>query len=238
MNDSQDDDQREEELLDNDLLEGGSASNEGDASDAAADAWNEQKSAWMEELLGPEHDMVMHAIIPYFLGGGLDLYYYPNGVTGIHCVTGTGIATKELSTLPGDGSSNKIFQNYEMVMYTKETLDLDLAKDASTPFGAMHDTINRFLNMMAPYSAEASLNPHETCEFPEDMEDVGGRCLIFDYYGATSEEFPAEFGLLLLIEIFRSEMAYARENGGDALIKLLQEHGHYPYSDLDREPVA
>jgi hypothetical protein len=35
--------------------------------------------------------MVMHAIIPYAIGGGLDLYYYPNGLPG------TAIATKELS---------------------------------------------------------------------------------------------------------------------------------------------
>lgn len=197
-----------------------------------ASEWYEKKSGWMLELLGEEHDMVMHAIIPYALGGGLDLYYYPSQVEG------TGIATKELCELPGQGSSSKLFQNYEMVMFTRHPLDLDLAQDETTPFGAAHKSINAFLNFMAPYSAEASLNPFETCEFPAEMDIVGGRCLIFDYYGATSEDFPAEFGMLLLIEIFPSEMAFARENGGDALIKLLRERGHHPYSDLDREPVA
>ena len=45
-------------------------------------------------------------------------------------------------------------------------------------------------------------------------------------------------GLLAIIEIFRSEMEFAREHGGEELLSQLKEHGHYPYSDLDRDPVA
>jgi len=45
----------------------------------------------MEAILGKEHDMVMHAMIPYAIGGGLDLYYFPNKIEGV------AIATKELS---------------------------------------------------------------------------------------------------------------------------------------------
>ncbi len=44
------------------------------------DEWYEKKSALMERILGKEHDMVMHAIIPYEIGGSLDLHYYPNSV--------------------------------------------------------------------------------------------------------------------------------------------------------------
>jgi hypothetical protein len=33
-------------------------------------------------------------------------------------------------------------------------------------------------------------------------------------------------------------MEFARDKGGSVLIELLKQNGHYPYSDLDREPVV
>jgi hypothetical protein len=203
-----------------------------DADEEAGQRWYDRKSTLMEEMLGKEHDMVMHAIIPYAIGGGLDLYYYPNGIPG------TAVATKELSELPGEGSSNDVYQCYELVMFTRHPLDLDAAKDEGTPFGRAHAGINAVLNRIAPYSAQATLNPNETCEFPADMPTVGGRCLIFDGYPSYPDDEPAEFGLLAVIVVFRSEMAYARKHGGAKLLKRLKAKGHYPYSDLDREPVA
>jgi hypothetical protein len=194
--------------------------------------WYDRKSALMEASLGKEHDMVMHAIIPYAVGGGLDLYYYPNGIPG------TGIATKELSELPNEGSSNKVYRCYELVMFTRHAVDLDAARDTKTAFGKAHTSINAILGCIAPYSEQATLNPNETCEFPADMEDVGGKCLIFDGYACHSDDMVEDFGLLAIIEIFSSEMEYARENGGAELIELLKLKGHYPYSDLDREAVV
>jgi hypothetical protein len=198
----------------------------------AGQEWYDEKSALMEEMLGKEHDMVMHAIIPYAIGGGLDLYYYPHGIPG------TAIATKELSEDPEECSSNAVFNKYELVMFTRHPLDLDQAHDETTPFGRAHSSINAILNAIAPYSAQATLNPNETCEFPADMEQLGGRCLIFDGYPSYPDDEPADFGLLAVIEVFRSEMNYARKNGGAQLLERLKIQGHYPYSDLDREPVA
>lgn len=86
--------------------------------------------------------------------------------------------------------------------------------------------------------AQTTLNPNDTCEFPADTKRIGGKCLIFDGYACHSDDAAGNFGLLALIEVFRSEMEFARENGGDALIERLKAKGHYPYSDLDREPVA
>ena len=202
------------------------------ADEEAGQRWYDRKSSLMEEKLGKMHDMVMHALIPYAIGGGLDLYYYPNGIQG------TAIATKELSELPGEGSSNAAYQCYELVMFTRHTLDLDAARDEATSFGQAHSVLNAVLNRIAPYSAQARLNPNETCEFPADMPTVGGRCLIFDGYPSYPEDVPAEFGLLAIIEVFRTEMAYARQHGGAELLKRLKSKGHYPYSDMEREPVA
>lgn len=196
------------------------------------DQWYDRKSMLMEEFLGPEHDMVMHALLPFIVGGGLDLYYYPNGISG------TAIATKELSNLPGSGSSNDIFTNYELVMFTRQALDLDGMYDDGNAFAVVHRKINQTLNLIARYSLEANLNPKETCEFPEDMPDVGGRCLIFDSYPPEMSEDSSEFGLLLIIEIFHSEMQYAMKHGGAKLIKRLKDRKYYPYSDMDRKSVA
>ena len=197
-----------------------------------ASRWYDHKSALMEGFLGKEHNMVMHAIIPYAVGGGLDLYYYPHGIEG------TGIATKELSDLPDQGSANRLFSCYEMAMFTRHPVNLDHAKDPSTPFGKAHSNINRILNFVAPYSAQATLNGGETCEFPADMEHVGGKCLIFDHYGHHSDDLVTSFGVLAIMEVFRSEMGFAREHGAGELIARLKAAGHYPYSDLDRAPVA
>jgi hypothetical protein len=196
------------------------------------DAWYNEKSARMVEALGAEHDMVMHAIIPYALGGGLDLYYFPKGVPG------TAIATKELSEAPDQGSTNSIYRTYELVMFTRHQLSLDDAQDDTTDFGRAHANINAILNCIARYSEDARLDPNETCEFPQDMDTIGGKCLIFDGYPHYSDEAVEDFGLMAIIEIFRSEMEFAMAEGGALLLEKLKLRGHYPYSDLDREPVV
>jgi hypothetical protein len=194
--------------------------------------WDEQKSRLMAQMLGQEHNLVMHAIIPYAIGGGLDLYYFPNGIPG------TAIATKELTELPNEGAQNRTFSCYELVMFTRQRLNLDEAKNKETAFGRAHSNLNRILNAIARYSAQASLNPMETCEFPADMHGVGGKCLIFDSAGQYSDERVNCFGLLTVIEIFRSEMHFAMEHSGKALLEKLKAAGNYPYSDMDRKPVA
>ena len=204
-----------------------------EAADEAAELeWDKKKSKYLESLLGKEHDIVMHAIIPFAIGGGLDLYYYPNGISG------TAIATKELVDCDGNGPSNKVYPAYELVMFTKHTLNLDDAKDDMTPFGRAHRNLNSILNLIARYSTEATLNPKDTCEFPKEIEGVGGKCLVFDGYSPTDNLGPGRMGLLLIMEVFRSEMTFAMENNSDKLLQMLKDASHYPYSDLDRQPVV
>lgn len=89
----------------------------------------EKKSEFMSTVLGPEHDMVMHAIIPYDVGGTLDLYYFTNFFNG------TAIASKELT-------------NYELIMCTNKKIDLETIKDDIPQKGSFaydHQNINRIL---------------------------------------------------------------------------------------------
>jgi len=129
-----------------------------------------------------------------------------------------------------------LFGTYELVMFTHHQLDLKQAKDRNTPFGRIHATINSILNPIARYSAEATLNPLQTCEFPAEMKNVGGKCLIFDRF--PPGEGKQDFGLLCVIEVFRSEMDFARKNGSAKLTERLRAASAYPYSDMGRKPVA
>jgi hypothetical protein len=90
------------------------------------------------------------------------------------------------------------------------------------------------------YSREVVLNPYETCEVPtgNGEENI---CLVLDLYAPDNKKFiigDRQHHLLLCLQIFRSEMDFARENGSEELIKKLKQAGHYPYSDLDRHPVV
>ncbi|MGF1634048.1 MAG: suppressor of fused domain protein [Phycisphaerae bacterium] len=200
---------------------------------AAFDAWYYRKEAWLQEMLGAEHDRVMHAILPYAIGGGLDLYYYPNHLPG------TAVATKELSEAPFAGSNNAAYDCYELVMFTRHPLDLEKATDDKHPFGRAHRNINAVLNAIARYSAEATLNPCETIEFPLEIDYLGGKCLVLDGYDQRTDPATGKtFGLLLVLEVLREEMDFARQQGGQALLDRLKAHGDYPCSDLDREPVV
>lgn len=205
---------------------------ESDPSEEMLEQWYERKTAMMEASLGAEHDMVMHAIIPFAVGGGLDLYYYPHGLPGC------GIATKEVCPSPAEAPSNDELDAFEFVMFTRHAIDLDAAGDPATPFGAIHKRINAILNAMASYAQQATLNGNDTCEFPPDFEGLAGACLILDGYDSHEDDDAGTFGLMAVIEIFRSEMDFARKVGGAVLIDRLKANGHYPYSDLDREPVA
>jgi len=204
-----------------------------DSDRESTEKWYERKSAFMASRLGPQHDTVMHALIPFALGGGLDLYYYPNGIPG------TCISTKELCEIPGEGPSNRVFSCYELVMFTRVPLALDDAKNPATPFGRIHAIINDVLNPIAQYcGSSVILNPCESCEFPADMDGVGGMCLLFDGYGCWPDKEAGEFGLMLLMAIHRSELEFIQKNGSERLLERLKGAGVYPYSDLDRPPVA
>lgn len=194
--------------------------------------WQDRKSALIESLLGQKCHAGYHAIIPFAAGGGLDFFYYP------FAGTGTAVATRELSERPDEGSSNDTYDSYELVMFSRHALHRTEAQDERTAPGRTRRDLHAILNLIAPYSAQAVLNPYETCELPLEVPDVGGRCLILDGYASCRDELVGEFGLLALIEVFRSEMDYARSRSGTKLIERLKTAGYYPYSDMDRKPVA
>ncbi|MHB9295552.1 hypothetical protein PilKf_01298 [Pillotina sp. SPG140] len=197
----------------------------------------EIKDKYMESVLGKEHEQVMHAIIPFFVGGTLDLYYFTN-----YC-SGTIIATKELTNYKFNKPKNDSYDAYELIMVTKHKIDLESVK-AENPredtFAYDHKFINIILNFVGNYSITTKLNPFETIEFPDDIENIGGKCLILDAFSeplCNKETRNKKIGLMLLIEIHRNEMEYAMQQKGRKLIKKLKEKGFYPYTGINRPSV-
>ena len=191
----------------------------------------EEKEIGLENVLGKMHGMVGHAIVPFAVGGAVDMYYFPNHIKG------TGFATMELLDPEGNGPEPNRLGTYELVAFTKEVYNE--SEETQTAFNLIERRVCGIFTTIANYSFQAVLNPNETCEVPVDGEE--NRCLIFDNYLPDNREFKIGdkmHHLLLCLEVFKSEMEFARKNGTAEILNLLREKGYYPYSDLDRGHVA
>lgn len=190
------------------------------------------KEAAMERMLGEIHGFVGHAVIPFRVGGAVDMYYFPNGIPG------TGFATMELVQPDGSGPRNRV-GTYELVAFTRYSMPPLEDKSDDHPFNRMERRIRGTFTAIGLYSHDAVLNPGDTCEVP-GKEGEPNKYLIFDEYAPDGKSFEIDgtkHCLLLCLEVFRSEMQYAMEHGGAAVVKRLKDEHHYPYSDLEREPV-
>lgn len=202
-------------------------------SDEEYNSHYEAKKAALEKILGPMHKLVGHAIIPFEVGGAVDMYYFPNGIPG------TGFASMELIAPDGTGPKPNRIGTFELVAFTKQTIPPEAEKDENHPFNMIERRMCGILTITGFYSHEAVLNPGETCEIP-GKEGEPNKCLILDEYKPDGKVFEIDgrkHCLLLCIEVFRSEMEYAMNHGSATVLKKLKEKGYYPYSDLDREPV-
>jgi hypothetical protein len=194
----------------------------------------EAKEKALARVLGPMHNMVGHAIIPFQLGGTVDMYYFPNAIPG------TGFATMELIEPDGSGPKPNRIGTYELVAFTKLKMPAqDATRDKQNPFNLIERRMCGIFTLVGRYAYDAVLNPGETCELP-GSEGEPIKCLILDEFRKDSAPFEIngkKHCLLLCIEVFRSEMEHAMKHGSVPVLRRLKEKGYYPYSDLDRQPV-
>jgi len=195
------------------------------------------KEEAMKSILGEMYGLVGHAIIPFQIGGAVDMYYFPNTIEG------TTFTTMELIEYENKGPIPNRNGMYELLAFTRHKINKQVGAMAEQknddPFEKIERRICGIFTSIGNFSYQAKLEPGETCEIPcgEGQENT---CLLFDEYKKEGQEFKIngkKYGLLVCIEVFRSEMEYAMEKGSQALFKILKEKGYYPYSDLDREPV-
>lgn len=190
----------------------------------------EFKEQGLIRVLGEMYHLVGHAIIPFQIGGAVDMYFFPNAIEG------TGFATMELIEPDGSGPQPSRIGTYELVAFTKLKISDETSKDA---FTKIERRMCGIFTSLGNYSYEAVLNPNETVEVP-GHEGEPNRCLILDEYRRPGVDFligSSKHGLLLVIEVFRSEMEHAMNNGSKIVLEALKRQGYYPYSDLDREPL-
>ena len=238
-----------------------------DFTDDERERGNQRLERLLDEILGPVEPFMIHSIIPFCIGGALDLHYYARSRFG-----GTFFASWEL-TAPEFLPSNRSFDAFELAIATRLTVKpqpgeppaetkkpgffkrlFGREKSVESPEEKKRDDLHRVLTNLAFYvcSDGVEVNGYDTLEFPQDIDDeqLAGRCFIFDELPAAApvpvptspdERSPLDgkrFGVLLAIEVFREEMDWAREQGTEKLVERLQAAGAYPFSDLDREPVV
>ena len=202
--------------------------------DDIAERWLAHRTAFMQRVLGKRLKTYKPSGWPFKLGGKVDIFFYPRGIPG------TGFATLDLSQILQLASQNKVFDYYELVMFTRAPMSLPKLKRRTTKLGRAFHNARGLLTSIGWGSAERSLNPGNTVEFPDDGEEHAGKCFIVDDYsghrGVVDKHL--KFGVMVVIEIFRSEMKWACKRDGSKLIAKLKEAGHYPYTDMNRKPVA
>jgi hypothetical protein len=196
--------------------------------DAANEAFHDDKQRSLDAALGTMDEHVIHAIIPFALGGALDLYPFSKHIPG------TVYGTQELLTLDPDDRPKKSRDGwFELAMAFRPA---EKASDDEMPesFGLA----SAILNPAAHYASMASLSPGETAEIPgEDGEP--NACVVFDRLDCKPlSAGGTPFFLLLIIQIHPQALAFVREHGAEKLYERLKQKGYYPYSDLDRPSVA
>jgi hypothetical protein len=199
--------------------------------EAEWERFTEAKQQALERVLGPMHDMVGHAVIPFAIGGSVDMYAFPNALPG------TAFVTQELINLGGSGPRPGKIGTYELIGFTRHSPKR--AGEEPVEFRKMEQRFCGIFTGIANYSFQEELNPHETCEAPGG--DAGPAQILLDEFVPERGEFRIDgrkHGLLLCIEVLPLELSFARKHGSKVLLKKLKDAGHYPYSDLDRAPVV
>ncbi len=198
-------------------------------SQAESERYDQLKERALEGILGRMHNRVLHAIIPFDIGGAFDLYYF------LEHLSGTGVATMELIDPDGHGPRPNDRGTFELVAFTK----LSYSEEREEPYAAMEYQLSSMLSTVGHFSRQAVLKPGDTCELPQDDHD--DRCILLSAYEPDGRTFTIDgrdHHLMLCMEVHRSEMEYSRQEGSAALLERLKCAGFYPYSDLDRTPVV
>jgi hypothetical protein len=217
-------------------------------SDEEEEAFQDAKEQALTRVLGPVDGYVTHALMSYVINRAMDHHHLISRFRA-H-LQGTVYATTDLIEADGRGPKRNRLGAFELVACIRLTNPVpDGEEDLGSGFYDEEEVaeyrrregrIFTMLNTLADHTRRKVVQPGDTAEVPGG-EDRPPICMVFDEFDNGGLPFEIEggkYGLLLCMEVHRSEMEYARAHGAGELLDGLKAAGAYPYSDLDREPVA
>jgi hypothetical protein len=171
------------------------------------EVWDTRADA-MSAVLGPPHDNVFHAPIPFALGGNADVLRFSGPAFGVAYVTA------ELT-----GKADAAYADYELMICHRS-----------------HDDWGpNIISRLAPYTQQADIAAGETMDI-DDATPAQSRikAFIFDTY-STFHMFDHSYDLRLCIGITKAELQFKMTYGAERLLTALKQSGIYPFTDLKRD---
>lgn len=168
-------------------------------------------------ILGKPANTVLHAVVPFQLGGSADVLPFPDYVPGMTYVT---------AEMTGEnvGQRPSTLGNYELMICTPRELQ----------------KAGNLISKLARYTCEAELEPGETMDIGAFFGDSTLRALLFWHPRDEPVHFEfleERYGLLLCVGITAEELGFKKTNGSEDLLSLLKAHGVFPYTIPNRESV-
>lgn len=184
------------------------------------DKWWKPRAKALEEILGPQGEMDLHAPIFFDMGaemgGAPDIHTFTRHKKRVVCYV-----TAEL--IGRDNQPTSELGNYELVVCLPKDIEAEVAATILTP--------------LAYYTLEQPLNPGDTSDLGELVEGSKITALLFSEYGRF-KVLKRQCGLLLCMGITQREAKYAAKQSSDALERKLREAGVYPVTDFARGSVV
>jgi hypothetical protein len=179
--------------------------------------WWDARVAAIEQILGPSHDMVGHAVIPFDfgadIGGAPDIIYFKQHLKGVVSVT---------SELIGhDEQIQNDLGNYELMVCHRD----------DEPWG------ENIIKRLAYYTLKAKLNPGETMDIASAVPDDSTIAALLFFSYAAFKVRGRKAGLLLSVGITEDELKICRAGKRKSVENALKAANVYPFTDLYRDSV-
>jgi hypothetical protein len=174
--------------------------------------WDARKAA-LESVLGPAEDCVLHALVPFHLGGQADVLTFRKHIPGRTA------ATCELLGEPAQ--KRNLLGTYELVIAHRDD----------------NDWGPNVISKLARYTCDAQVQPGQTMDIapaaPPNSTIAG---FFFDDYKRIKYD-GEDAGLLLCIGLTADELAACISGKRQMVYDALVAQNVFPYTDLDRPSV-
>jgi len=180
------------------------------------DSWQrmwDARKAVLESVLGPAEDTVLHAMVPFHLGGQADVLSFRKHLPGRLS------ATCELLGEPSQ--KQNVIGNFELVVAHRD----------ENEWGP------NVISKLARYTCDAQLEPGHTMGIGTAVPKKSTIAAFFfvDYKRIKFEGIDA--GLLLCIGLTSDELTACQKGRRKEVYDALVARGVFPYTDLFRESV-